>query len=138
MAPRIQPWPLYRICLASASNLVDQACTNIFLEHGSYANQDCLDAVSKLQKHLISFMPLTLFEQLPEDRNSRNRNNNPLFFSQSQCPLHSTMHITCTIFLIINNFSPMCITMMNKTLMSWTLMLLMMSWSKIMENLVLL
>jgi len=79
MAPRIQPWPLYRICLASASNLVDQACTNIFLEHGSYANQDCLDAVSKLQKHLISFMPLTLFEQLAEDRNSRNRNNNPLF-----------------------------------------------------------
>lgn len=79
MAPRIQPWPLYRICLASASNLVDQACTNIFLEHGSYANQECLDAVTSLQKHLISFMPLTLFEQLAEDRNSRNRNNNPLF-----------------------------------------------------------
>ena len=45
---------------------------------------------------------------------------------------------TLLIALFFYNFSPMCITMMNKTLTSWTLMLLMMSWSKIMENLALL
>lgn len=79
MAPQLQPWPLYRLCLSSASLIVDQGCTNIFLEHGSYGNQDCLDAINDLQNYLISMLPLTVFEHLAEDRNSRTRNHNPLF-----------------------------------------------------------
>ena len=53
-------------------------CTNIFLEHGSYGNQDCVDAINDLQKYLTSNVPLTIFEHLAEDRNSCTRNHNPL------------------------------------------------------------
>ena len=53
-------------------------CTNIFLEHGSYGNQECVDAINDLQKYLTSNVPLTIFEHLAEDRNSCTRNHNPL------------------------------------------------------------
>jgi len=78
MAPCLQPRSLYRICLSTASHMVDQGCTNIFLEHGSYGNQDCVDAINDLQKYLTSNVPLTIFEHLAEDRNSCTRNHNPL------------------------------------------------------------
>jgi len=78
MAPQLQPRSLYRICLASASHLIDQGCTNIFLEHGSYGNQDCVDAINDLQNCLTSNLPLTIFEHLSDDRNSCTRNHNPL------------------------------------------------------------
>jgi len=78
MAPQLQPWSLYRISLSAASNLVEQGCTNIFLEHGSYGNKDCVDAITDLQNHLIASLPLTVFEHLAEDRNSRTSNQNSL------------------------------------------------------------
>lgn len=78
MAPPVHPWPLFRICLSASSSLIDQACTNIFLEHGSYGNQECTDAIGELQNYLIQSLPLTIFENLSEDRNSRTRNQNPL------------------------------------------------------------
>ena len=80
MAPQIQPWPLYRICLSSASQLVDQGCINVFLEHGSYGNQDCVDAIQELQNYLISTLPLTVFQHLADDRNACARTHNPLLF----------------------------------------------------------
>jgi hypothetical protein len=70
MAPQLQPWPLYRICLSAASDLVDKGCANIFLEYGSYGNQDCLDAIADIQSQLTSTLPLVVFEHLAEDRNS--------------------------------------------------------------------
>jgi len=78
MAPQLQPRSLYRISLASASHLIDQGCTNIFLEHGSYSNHECVDAINDLQNYLTSNVPLTIFEHLAEDRNSCTRNHNPL------------------------------------------------------------
>lgn len=78
MAPPLQPWPLYRICLSASSSLVDQACTNIFLEHGSYGNQECTDAIGELQKYLVQSLPQTIFEHLSEDRNARTRHQNSL------------------------------------------------------------
>ena len=59
------------------SDLLFQACTTIFLEYGSYGNEDCLDAIDLLQKYLLTSLPLSLFEHLSEDRNSCNRNSYP-------------------------------------------------------------
>jgi hypothetical protein len=52
-----------------------QACTTIFLEYGSFGNEDCREAIEQLQKHLLAALPLSVFEQLSEDRNSCTRNN---------------------------------------------------------------
>ncbi len=80
MAPQLQPLSLYRLCLSSASQLIDQSCTNIFLENGSYGNQDCVNAIQELQSYLTTLLPLTVFEHLSEDRNSTTRNHNPLIY----------------------------------------------------------
>ena len=53
MAPQIQPWSLYRSCISTVSGMIDHACTNIFLEHGSYGNEDCSLAVEELQTYFI-------------------------------------------------------------------------------------
>jgi hypothetical protein len=50
-----------------------QACTTIFLEYGSYGNEDCLEAIEQLQRQLLTSLPLSVFEQLSEDRNGGSR-----------------------------------------------------------------
>lgn len=80
MAPKHQPNLLYQLCLSSSSQLIDQTCSNIFLEHGSYGNEDCVEAIRELQSYLITLLPLTVFEHLLEERNSCSRNHNPLLY----------------------------------------------------------
>ena len=53
MAPQIQPSSLYQACISAVSGLIDHACTNIFLEHGGYGNEDCALAVEELQIYLV-------------------------------------------------------------------------------------
>ena len=53
MAPQIQPYSLYRWCVSTVSGMIDHACTNIFLEHGSYDNEDCVSAVEDLQNYYV-------------------------------------------------------------------------------------
>ena len=53
MAPQIQPPSLYRACISAVSGLIDHACTNIFLEHGSYGNEECAAAVEELQLYFV-------------------------------------------------------------------------------------
>ena len=55
------------------SEIIDHACTNIFLEHGSYGNEDCISAIEELQVYLINSLPITIFEHLAENRNELNR-----------------------------------------------------------------
>lgn len=79
MAPTVQPLSLYRICLSASSSIIDNACNNIFLEHGNYCNTYCTDAIRMLQDYLIQSLPLTIFESLSDDRNARTRHQNSLF-----------------------------------------------------------
>ena len=52
-----------------------KACTAIFLEYGSYGNEDCLEAIDLLQNHLLATLPQSIFQHLSEDRNSTNKNS---------------------------------------------------------------
>lgn len=80
MAPLIQPASLYRLALSGVSARVDAACTNIFLEHGCYGNEECHQAMEELQAFLVSYLPTSVFEQLAEDRNSHLKS--PLLWSK--------------------------------------------------------
>ena len=59
MAPQIQPSSLYQTCISAVSGLIDHACTNIFLEHGGYGNEDCALAVEELQIYLVKRYTMT-------------------------------------------------------------------------------
>ena len=61
MAPQIQPSSLYRWCISNVSGMIDHACTNIFLEHGSYGNEDCVAAVDRIQRYLIKRYVITKY-----------------------------------------------------------------------------
>ena len=39
MAPLVEPKSLHKLAIAAVSLAVDTACTDIFLEHGSYGNE---------------------------------------------------------------------------------------------------
>ena len=71
MAPILQPKSLYSLCVDNTSKLVDQACTNIFLEHGCFGNADSMRGIADIQNYLVSQLPLTIFEDLSDDRNSQ-------------------------------------------------------------------
>jgi len=70
MAPRVEPRSLQQLSLTAVSLAVDSACTDIFLEHGCYGNEDCTAEIARLQKMLVSSLPTIVFEQLVEARNS--------------------------------------------------------------------
>ena len=92
MAPQIQPCSLYRLCISSVSGMIDQACTNIFLEHGSYGNEECLCAIEDLQIYLINSLPTTIFEHLAESRNEPNRYGTPSLTHNSSSLFGSSHH----------------------------------------------
>ncbi len=71
MAPYLEPLTLYRSALAAASTTIDDLCNKIFLDAGTYGSDACMSAVARLQSYLISSVPLSIFEHLLEDRNSR-------------------------------------------------------------------
>jgi len=72
MAPLVEPKSLQKLSITAVSLAVDSACTDIFLEHGCYGNEECTIEIARLQERLISALPSTVFEQLVEERNSHN------------------------------------------------------------------
>lgn len=70
MAPVKQPASLYQLTISSLSGHIDQACANIFLEHGVFGKSvECSRAIKRLQHHLVMQLPLTVFEHLVRERN---------------------------------------------------------------------
>ncbi len=99
MAPTFEPPSLYRLSLSALSLAVDSGCTNIFLEHGCYGNEDCAREISRLQDRLVSHLPTTVFEHLVEDRNGMQTRASELLWSKDpRIKLGVLMHPSITRF----------------------------------------
>jgi len=100
MAPHRQPCSLLRLSLNSVSQMIDLACTSIFLEHGGFQFGECASEVEALQEYLITNLPLTLFEILGSDRNLANRQYQNAFFwiKDPRIKLALFMHPSITAF----------------------------------------
>jgi hypothetical protein len=92
MAPKNEPSSLYRLSLSAVSLAVDSACTNIFLEHGCYGNEECMTEIERMQERLFTDLPLTVFEHLVDDRNSQTRGNQLLWSKDPRIKLGVFLH----------------------------------------------
>jgi hypothetical protein len=86
--------------MTATSVALDDACTRIFLEQGPYGiSGDCAVALAHLQDFLISTLPLSLFEQLAEERNVT-KSNTPSWswYGDQRIKLSLFMHPSLTHF----------------------------------------
>ena len=98
MAPYIKPKSLFSLALGASSAAVDAACTNIFLEHGCYGNEDCVRAIGRFQTFLIDQMPTTVFHQLSVECRTHDGHNQPLWSKDKWIKLGVFLHESLTSF----------------------------------------
>ncbi len=68
MAPRRQLVSLYQLSFKAVTQLVDKGLHSTLMNHGSFGSTKCTSDIEAIQKQLVTFLPLSVIEELAEER----------------------------------------------------------------------